>query len=91
VKRRTLSFLAVATALLASGCLYSPVDEAWGDAQSANTEAQIADPNGAGDPDGPRGVGAVTSEEIANRYYKDQVLQPTRHGLPGVLEDVGQD
>jgi len=88
VSHRILSRLALAAALLASACLQSPVDDAWGEAQAANTEAQVADPSGAGDPEGPRGVGALTAEEIANRYYKDQVTQPTRHGAERVLEGV---
>jgi hypothetical protein len=83
-----LPFWIAAAALLASGCLHSRVDAAWGDAHEENTAAQVADPSGAGAPEGPAGLDPVTSEAIADRYYRGQATQPTRSGPVDVLEAV---
>jgi hypothetical protein len=86
VRIRTLALCLAAAA--ASGCLYSRVDEEWGEAFEENTAVQVADPNGAGSPEGPAGLDPVTSEEIANRYYKGQAAKPTRTGPAMVLEEI---
>jgi hypothetical protein len=78
VKRRMLSFWIAAVALLAGGCLHSRVEAEWGDAHEETTAAQVADPDGAGSLEGPAGLGAVTAEGVADRYYRDQATQPTR-------------
>jgi len=87
VKRRMLSFWIAAGALLASGCLYSRVEAEWGEAHEETTAAQVADPNGAGSPEGPAGLDPVTVEEVTERYYRDQATQPTRRPAP-VLDET---
>jgi hypothetical protein len=81
-----LSLWIAAAALLASGCLHSRVEHEWGDAYEADMAGQVADPTGAGTPEGPAGLDAVTASEVAERYYRAQATQPTRSGPVQVLE-----
>jgi hypothetical protein len=78
--------LGVAGALCAGGCLHSRVDAEWGEAQEDDAAAQIAHPDGVGSPDAPAGLDPVTAGEVANRYYKDQALQPPRAPAPVLQE-----
>jgi hypothetical protein len=74
-----------AAALLAGGCLSSRVDAEWGEAVTHDVDAQVANPEGSGAPEGPAGLNPVTAGEVAERYYRDQARQPTRAPAP-VLE-----
>jgi hypothetical protein len=86
--RRVLALSVVAAALATSGCLYSRVDEEWGQAFEEAQEVQTANPSGSGSPEGPMGIDPVTGEAVAERYYKGQETQPTRSGPAMILEQI---
>lgn len=88
MKSRMLALGVAACALVASGCLYSRVDDEWGQALEETEALQVANPAGSGSPEGPQGVDPVTGEKIADRYYKGQEAQPTRSGPAMILEEI---
>jgi hypothetical protein len=72
---RTIRRLLLATgaaALLASGCLHSPVQDHFGDAYRDAVRAQVADPDAPRTDRGPEGLDPATGERVAEGYYQRQ-------------------
>lgn len=72
MRSRALALLIAAGALVTSGCLYSRVDEEWGQAETETMASQIANPNGPTSDEAPQGLDPMAGEKAANDYYKGQ-------------------
>ena len=77
---RIYTLALVAVIGFATGCAHSAVDDAWGYAYEELRTAQL----GTDKESGPRGLDALTAEQVADRYYKGQREQTTRTA-PSVL------
>jgi hypothetical protein len=78
----------VALALGSSGCLHSNVDAHWGEAQEGQIAAQTADPTAPHSATSPEGLDAVSSERVAERYYKAQSVSDQRKAKGVVIGEI---